>query len=830
MHSPVFCGFKPKFIMFKFVVAVSLILLSISGQAQFAVTGKITDSRTHRALTGVAVSIDDGKKVTVTDDLGFFRFEKVAPGTHHITATLLGFSPSRQELEVNANASIALSMDEAAILTDEVVVTATRANEKTPTTYSTVSREAIQKQNFGQDLPILLNWTPSVVTTSDAGTGVGYTGIRIRGSDPTRVNVTINGIPYNDSESLGTFWVDVPDIASSTQSVQIQRGVGTSTNGAGAFGATVNLQTNRRNDQPYAEIMNSYGSFNTHKHTISFGTGLLNDGWTIDGRISKIASDGFIDRASSDLQSYYFAAGYYGKNTMLKAIVFGGRERTYQSWWGVPQSRLNNDPEAMLATAANEGWNNIQTANLLNSNSRTFNSYLYPNQVDDYRQDHYQLHFSQTLAAGVTFNSALHLTPGKGYYEEYRYDDALENYGLSPLVIGDSTVESTDLVRRRWLDNKFYGATYSLNVEKQKYALVVGGAWTRYVGDHFGEITWAQVSAAPADYRYYFNQGDKRDFNMYAKLNYDVSDKLNLFVDLQNRWLTYSASGLENKLVNFNVDKAYSFFNPKFGLTYQVKESLQAYASLAIANREPVRDDFVDNPGSTPKPENLRNLEVGIRNSGTAHSLNVNYYLMDYRDQLVLTGQLNDVGASVRTNVNKSYRMGIEIDGLVKLHRKWQWNANLTLSRNKIASFTEVLYDYGENFDEYNVVTKAYKNTDISFSPNVIAGSSLSWFPFSQGEVTLLTKYVGKQYLDNTSNEQRSIASYMTNDMRLSYHWKLQSIRQVVVSLLVNNILDTKYESNGYTWGYLGGSVAYRENYYFPQAGRNVMAMLTLKF
>jgi iron complex outermembrane receptor protein len=807
-----------------------LLLCALCGMAQHRISGTIRDARTNQTLPGATIRLPERNAGTVADAFGKFSFDKIPAGNYQIKVSFVGYAEATQAVEVNTDIRVDFTLEQLAILTDAVVVSATRATEKTPATYSTITKEKIQQQNFGQDLPFLLNWTPSVVTTSDAGTGTGYTGIRIRGSDATRVNVTINGIPYNDSESLGTFWVNISDVAASSQSIQIQRGVGTSTNGAGAFGASVNVETTGRNETPYAELINSFGSFGTRKHTLSAGTGLLKDHWSVDARASKILSDGFIDRASADLKSYFVSGGYYSANTIVKAVIFGGRERTYQAWYGVPESRLNNDPEAMLTTAANEGWNEIQTQNLLNSGSRTFNPYLYENQVDDYQQDHFQLHFSQQLTDGVRLNTALHYTPGQGYYEEYRYDDDFENYGLAPIIVDGNEVSSSDLIRRRWLDNDFYGFTYSLHVDKQKLSLIFGGGWNRYDGDHFGEIIWSQVAVASSSYRYYFNNGDKRDFNAYLKVNYDLTDKLNVFGDLQVRQVDYVATGLESRQNEFLVDENYSFWNPKFGLVYSMSNRHQLYTSFAIGNREPVRDDFVDNPGSTPKHETLRNLEVGYRGAGEGHTLQVNYFLMDYKNQLVLTGAINDVGASVRTNVNKSYRMGVELVGAVKLSRTFQWNANLTLSQNEIADFTEVIYDYGENFDEYNVVETNFKDTEISFSPAVIAGSQISWLPFKNAEVALLTKYVGKQYLDNTASENRKIDPYFINDIRLTYTWKPSFMREIGFSVLLNNILDEQYESNGYTWGYAGGSVSYRENYYFPQAGRNFMGMLTLKF
>jgi iron complex outermembrane receptor protein len=809
---------------------------SLASVGQHSITGTVRDAETQEPLVNATVKLSEDR-YTVTDAFGKFAFNDVASGDLTLRVTYIGYEPHQQSTVVSSDLDLEVLLKPTAILSDAVVVRATRATGKTPTTYTDLTREKIESQNFGQDVPFLLNWTPSVVTTSDAGTGIGYTGIRIRGSDPTRINVTINGIPYNDGESLGTFWVDIPDIASSAESIQIQRGVGTSTNGAGAFGATINLQTNIKRDEPYAEVSNAFGSFNTRKHTFNFGTGLLNDHFAIDGRLSKIASDGFIDRAFSDLQSYYFSAGYYSKKSMLKAILFGGKERTYQSWYGVPESKLNNDLEAMQVTAINEGWNPEQTQNLLDSDSRTFNPYLYENQVDDYQQDHYQLHFSHQPTTSLTFNAAVHYTPGKGYYEEFRYDDGLENYGLPGVVIDDDgdatdndTISSTDLIRRRWLDNDFYGATWSLNYDKDDLNLVVGGAWNRYDGNHFGEIIWARAGTVAYEHPYYFNNGDKRDFNTYVKANYQIGDRLNAFADLQYRKIDYLVDGLDNDLIDLDVAAQFHFFNPKAGLTFSLTDAAQLYTSYAVANREPVRGDFLDFQGNDPKHETLHNLEVGYRGAGKNHNIQANFYLMNYRDQLVLTGELNDVGAFVRTNAGKSYRMGVELQGTIKFSDQVLWNANLTLSRNRIAEYREILEDYGADFSGFGLVENVFEDTEIAFSPSIIGASNLSFLPFDGSEITLLTKYVGKQYLDNTTNDSRSIDAYLVNDLRLSYTWKPSFVKEMTFSFLINNILDEAYESNGFTYGYLAGPVAYRENFYYPQAGRNYMAMIGIKF
>lgn len=820
-----------------FLAAATIALTSAITHGQHVVSGIVRDAATRESLVNATVHLSSGDRFALTDAFGHFRFQDVPEGTGVLRVTYIGYEGREQSLQIPQQDDVEILLEPAAILTEAVVVRATRATGKTPTTYTNITREKIEAQNFGQDVPFLLNWTPSVVTTSDAGTGIGYTGIRIRGSDPTRINVTINGIPYNDAESSGTFWVDIPDIASSAQSIQVQRGVGTSTNGAGAFGATINLQTNVRRDDPYAEISNAFGSFNTRKHTFNFGTGLLDDHFVVDGRLSRIYSDGYIDRAYSDLQSYYFSAGYYTEKTMLKAILFGGKERTYQSWYGVPESRLNNDVEAMMITAMNEGWNEEQANHLLQSDSRTYNPYIYENQVDDYRQDHYQLHFSHQPGSTVTINTALHLTPGKGYYEEFRYDDALGNYGIPDIVIDDDgvsadndTITSTDLIRRRWLDNDFYGITWSVNYDENNWNVVFGGAWNRYDGDHFGEILWAQSGNVEYEHRYYFNNGDKRDLNSYLKVNYQFSERFNVFADLQYRKIDYTVAGTENSLDAVNVDAHFDFFNPKAGLTFALSDESQLYASYALASREPVRADFLDFEGNDPKHETLKNLEVGYRGSGKQHTLQANFYLMNYSNQLVLTGELNDVGAFVRTNAGSSYRMGIELQGTLKLTENLLWNANLTLSRNKISEYKELLEDYGSDFSGYALVENVYKDTDIAFSPSIIAGSSLSFIPFRNADVTLLTKYVGRQYLDNTANDSRTIDAYFVNDLRLTYSWKPAFAKQINFSFLLNNILDEAYESNGFTYGYLAGPAEYRENYYYPQAGRNFMAMIAMKF
>lgn len=779
-----------------------------------------------KPIQGATIQQQGLTRYAVTNELG--EFQLLIPTLDSVV--LLVRHVAYQPLKLKTSGSpVVIKLEELVTITDEVVIQATRVDESTPITFVNVSKEQLARQNFGQDLPIIIGWSPSVVSTSDAGNGVGYTGIRIRGSDATRVNISINGIPYNDSESLGTFWVNIPDMASSATSLQIQRGVGSSANGGGSFGGAVNVQTAGKTDLPYVRVTTSGGSFNTFRSTLGFGTGLLQNHWTFDGRLSLIQSDGFIDRASSLLKGYSFNAGYYKNKTILKIISFGGNERTYQSWYGVPESRLKSDADAMAITAGNELWNEEQTANLFTSNPRTFNPYIYKNQVDNYAQDHLQLHLSQQFAPNLEGNLSAHYTRGRGYYEEYRYKDPLIQYGLAPVVIGDSTIEAVDLIRRRWLDNHFYGITWSLILDKDRLNFITGGGLNQYIGNHFGEIIWSEVTTVPTGYNFYRSKGSKNEFNTYTKVNYSFTQRLAGYLDLQYRWINYQAGGLENKQVAFAFDKTYHFFNPKAGIQYEVDDHSALYVSYGIANREPVRSDFVDSNGlRNPLPETLRNLEVGYRGTFAKSRWQVNYYFMDYKNQLVLTGKLNDVGANLRTNTPRSYRTGIELDLTLKLLRGLYWTPNLTLSKNIIRTYTEVLYDYGTDFTEYNEINRRYFRTPISFSPEVIAGSALS-YSFSEAFTTrLLTKYVGSQYLDNTGNENRKIDAYLVNDLQVQYSLQPKGWKEIVFSFTLNNFLNEIYESNGYTYGYLGGGQEFRENYYYPQAGRNFMVMISV--
>ncbi|WP_373511726.1 TonB-dependent receptor, partial [Persicitalea sp.] len=669
--------------------------LSLSAIAQQTFSGQVNDAEDGSPLPGATVRAG-AYRGTTTNASGRFTLTSVPANVENIIISFVGYEtvevPTRtfpQELTILLKRSV--------FNADEVIVSATRVTDRSGMAYSNVTAEAIEKQNLGQDLPVLLNFTPSLVSTSDAGAGVGYTGIRIRGTDATRINVTVNGIPYNDAESQGVFWVNMPDIASSVSSIQIQRGVGTSTNGAGAFGATVNVSTNEFRREAYAELLNSYGSFNTRKHTVKAGTGLLNGKFTVDVRLSQVKSDGFVDRARSDLRSYYLSGGYFGKKSFVRLNVFSGKEVTYQSWNGSPESRVWGDREGMLAYIERNGLNERDAQNLLNSDSRTYNSYLYDNEVDNYQQDHYQLVSSHTLNKNLTLNVNGFVVRGLGYFEQYRDDDKLKNYKIPNVVVGSDTITRTDLIRRRWLDNYFYGTTFSLDYNSfKKVTANFGGGLNKYDGDHYGQVIWARYAGnSSIRQRYYENNGTKTDFNLYGKVYYQFTEKLNAFGDVQVRQVQHKILGDDNQRRQQDFDQSYTFFNPKAGLNYQISELSTAYASYSIGNREPNRDDFTESTRDIqPAAETLRDLEAGFRIQSSKLAFAANYYFMDYKNQLVLTGQVNDTGNSIRVNVPNSYRMGLELEGGIALNRAWKWNANATFSQNKIANFTEYVVDY----------------------------------------------------------------------------------------------------------------------------------------
>ncbi|MFI8604848.1 TonB-dependent receptor [Cellulophaga baltica] len=712
------------------------------------------------------------------------------------------------------------SLEGKKVVLDEVFVSAIRVTKATPVTFSNLTKEQIKPRNLGQDIPILMNFLPSVVTTSDAGAGVGYTGIRVRGSDATRVNVTINGIPYNDSESHGTFWVNMPDFASSTESLQLQRGVGSSTNGAGAFGASLNVLTDAISQDAYAQISSSIGSFKTLRNTLKFSTGLLNDQIEISGRLSQINSDGYIDRATSDLESYFLQAAYKDENTLIKALLFGGHEVTYQSWYGTPLARINNDAQGVEDFIVANGLTESEAENLRNSDRR-YNYYTYENEEDNYKQNHAQLLWNETLNENWSTNLALHYTKGSGYFEQFKEDDDFDTYGFTPITVDGEEVNSTDVIRRRWLDNDFYGTVFSANYRKEKVDLILGGGWNKYEGDHFGEVIWTRyASTSNIRDRYYDDKSTKSDFNIFSKINYKLDDQWSLFGDLQYRTVGYQANGDETGI----VDDTFNFFNPKAGITFDLNSNNNFYFSYAVANREPNRNDY---ESGNPKPERLNDFELGWRYISNTLQLNTNVYYMGYKDQLVLTGALNDVGAPLRENVGDSYRLGVEVEANVSLGSKLAFRPNITLSANRNKDF--VFQRDGE--------LQNLGDTEIAFSPSVIIGGALVYMPTDNLQLSLLGKHVGEQYMGNIDASSSKLAAYSQFDFNVQYEIVTNSfIKSIVLSGLVNNIFNELYESNGYfftfddTWSTPGVTTTIEGAGYYPQAGTNFLVGATLNF
>jgi len=697
------------------------------------------------------------------------------------------------------------SLEGKEIALDEVLVSAVRVTKQSPVTFTNLTKEQIKPRNLGQDIPVLMNFLPAVVTTSDAGAGVGYTGIRVRGSDGTRVNVTINGIPYNDAESHGSFWVNMPDFASSTESLQLQRGVGTSTNGSAAFGASLNVLTDAVSDEAFGQISSSIGNFGTLRNNLKFSTGLLNDHVEIAGRLSRISSDGYIDRASSELDSYFLQGSYVDDNTLVKALLFGGHEITYQAWNGIDAATLESDRTFNSAGIYTDENGNTQ---------------FYKNEVDNYRQNHFQLHWNEQITDNWNTNLAIHFTKGRGFFEQYREDDDFSTYGIEPITIDGEDVDKTDLIRRRWLVNDFYGTTFSANYDKERLNLILGGGWNKYEGSHFGEIIWARFSNN-RDYedRYYDDSSTKTDLNLFAKANYSFSDQWSAYGDVQYRTIGYTANGEDTGL----VDDTFNFFNPKLGITFDLNRNNNFYLSYARANREPNRNDY---ESGSPKPEKLNDYELGWRYISPNVQLNTNVYYMGYKDQLVLTGELNDVGAPLRANVGDSYRLGLEVDATIALGNEFKIRPNVALSKNRNRDF--VFQRDGE--------LQELGDTHISFSPDIIIGNVFTYQPKENVLFSLLTKFVGEQYMGNIDSEGSKLDAYSQTDFNVQYEISAKGfIKSIVLSGLVNNIFDSLYESNGFFYTYdddsMPGTITtYEGAGYYPQAGINFLLGASISF
>ena len=774
---------------------ISQIVLSQS------ISGRVIDAQNGVPLPSVTVELDN-QSVTLTNERGEFVISKLKPGTYLLQISSIGYKTQEKMVSPSAD-SILIKMETWNLFMQPVEVRATRATDQAPFTKTNISKKEIEKMNLGQDLPFLLNQTPSVVVNSDAGNGVGYTGIRIRGTDATRINMTINGIPYNDAESQGLFFVNLPDFASSVNNIQIQRGVGTSSNGGGAFGATMNFSTNEINTSAYGELNNSYGSFNTWKNTVKAGTGLINDHFTIDARLSHLKSDGYVDRASSNLSSAYLSGAWLSSKTTVRFNFLAGKEKTYQSWNGVSESDLKTN--------------------------RTFNSAgmerpqgPYDNETDNYRQDHYQLFFNHQFNKNTSFNTAFFLTKGKGYYEQYKAQQNYSDYGLPDYVVGNDTLTGTDLIRQLWLDNDYYGQVFSLQHKGNKNLLTFGGGWNRYDGNHFGKIIWASAGV-PDNYTWYDHEAYKTDINLFGKYQQRITSNLETFVDLQYRRVLYNIDGFRNN-PTVNVRETYDFVNPKLGITW-FNDKYQLYGSWSVGQKEPNRDDFEAGHGQIPKPEKLNDFELGVERKSNQFKWGATFYYMRYKDQLVLTGKINDVGAYTRLNIPDSYRLGVELQGSANLNNWLNVAANLTLSKNKVIDFTE----YYDDYDNGGQKTVTHSNTDIALSPAVTGSAVINIIPLKNLQISLPGKYVSQQYLDNTSNNARSLNAFYVQDAQVSYSIKGFGVKEINLIFQAYNLFDKKYEPNGYTFSYQYGGDLITENYYFPMAGRNFMVAVNVK-
>jgi len=789
-----------KTILKKVTILAAFLMLAfttnVNAQEFFKLTGKVTDG--NNPMSGASVTIKGTSKGVTTNFEGNFSFS-LKKGTYTLVVSAVS-KPKELKVILAKDSFITIDMADSFVNLEEVLVSAVRVKSTSPVTHSNVSKEALEKRNLGQDIPILLNYLPSVVTTSDAGAGIGYTGIRVRGSDATRVNITINGIPYNDAESQGTFWVNMPDFTSSVESMQLQRGVGTSTNGSGAFGASLNLLTDAISESAFGEISNSFGSYNTRKHTVKFSTGKINDHIEFSGRFSKIDSDGYIDRAWSDLKSYFLQAAYVDDNTLIKALTFGGYEKTYQAWYGV-------------------------TLEEIETLGRTYNPYSYENEIDNYKQDHYQLHWNEKLSKNWSTNIGLNYTYGRGYYEQYKAGEDFADYDLTPIIIGGETIDETDLIRRRWLDNDFYVINANATYKNNTLEFIFGTSISSYIGDHFGEIIWAEfASDSQIRDHYYDSETTKNDTNIFGKLTYDLNDTWTLFTDLQTRFVTFKTNGLTSDRDPINVDETYTFFNPKAGITFKASENNSFYLSYARANKEPNRNDFENGVNTSEK---LNDFELGWRYNNNNIKINTNIYYMLYKDQLVLTGAIDDTGASLRATSGKSYRFGLEIDAQLKISNQILLQPNIAISSNKNVDF----------ITSWNGELVNLGNTNISYSPNLIIGNAFIYQPFNKVQFSLLSKYVGEQYMGNIDNKNSKLESYFVNDFNVSYEINPNKIfKSIVISALINNIFNIEYISNGYyytyddTWSVPGETSTLDGAGYYPQATRNFLIGATLKF
>ncbi len=806
--------------MFRALLMFVLFFCSTQLFSQFRLSGIVLDEN-ENPLNGASVFFTDSYIGNITGKSGEFEFQNLMKGKYIINASFIGYETAEREFFVDDDFEIKIVMRRTKYLMDEVVVKSIRAGEKDPVAFDLIVREDIESKNFGQDIPTLLSLSPSLVSTSDAGHGIGYSGFRIRGTDANRINITVDGIPLNDSESHGVWWVNMPDLATSVEDIQIQRGVGTSTNGAAAFGASVNFKTIGLQKEAYTQIDAGYGSFNTFKTSISAGTGLVDDHFSFNLRLSDIYSDGYIDRSRSDLKSYYISAAYQSEKTLIKFKNFSGIEEVYQSWGGVPSYMLDD----------NRTYNPMGEYTNFSGQKK-----FYDNQIDHYEQQHYHISVSQFISNELSLNTALHYTKGAGYYEEYKEDADLLYYHIDYPTIGDQLIQNTDIIRQKWLDNDFYGLIFSLNYHEENYTANFGGSVNKYVGDHFGELIWAQYPGnSEKGYRWYENTGTKPEYNVYAKINYNLSSSLNAYGDLQLRNIDYEIEGIDDDSRDISQEHHFFFLNPKIGINFRPNHGNRLYASFSIANREPNRSNFVDADPNQPIPkyETLYDYEMGYHLIGNHFKTEINFYFMDYENQLVLTGEINDVGAPVMTNVKDSYRAGVEVSTSLNFGKYFEWKGNMTLSRNKISNLTS----YVDNWDYWNDPdTEVYQyesqlgETDIAFSPFLTAGSFLTLSLLKDLNINLQSKLVSKQYLDNTSSVERELDSWFINDLIINYNINTKYIKELRFNFMIINLFNHIYESNAWIYRYYSGGMEQMMDGYYPQAGIHFMSGVSIKF
>jgi len=799
-------------VAFLFIAGFFLFLESVAMQEKGSVIlGKVTDE-SGNPLSGAAITIENTFLGTHSSTDGTYLFDRLQDGSYKLRFTFIGYEPQIAVIKLERRNELNITLVQKSFLAGEVIVNANRAGTHTPMAYSTLGNEILRKQNMGQDIPFLLSLTPSLVETSEAGHGIGYTNMRIRGTDASRINVTIDGIPLNDPESQQVFWVDLPDLASSVDNIQVQRGVGTSSQGAGAFGATVNMQTKNPENEPFAQLNASYGSFNTFKRMIAVGTGLLADRLAFQIRLSDLQSDGFIDRTGSSHRSAFINGVFRSERSHLKANVILGQEYTGIGWWGVPAEMLPVNRRYNPAGEYTDDNNIVR---------------YYGNESDNYKQNHFQLIYGYKFSEVLNFNVALHYTDGKGYYEEFKEDATISEYGLPDINIGDTVISLTDLVRRKWLSNDFYGLVYSLRYKKEKIEATLGGGANHYTGDHYGEIIWMRYSGSvEKDHQWYLNNGKKSEISIYGKADYLVTDKISIFADLQYRFINYRMTGPDDDLKDLAQKHSFGFFNPKAGMFIAINPDQDAFLSFSVANREPSRADFKEaagDPDAIPRPETLYDTELGYKLRGEKYSAAVNLYAMLYKDQLVPTGELSSTGYPVMTNVEKSHRLGIELITALKPTEYLNWDFSLTLSRNKIPDFVEHYIDY--NTSDWSEVYKS-KNlgtVDIAYSPSMTGTSDLNFKVLKNTELHIISKYVDKQYFDNTMNPERSIDPYFINNFRIDFDPVIHGIKSAEFQLLINNLLNHRYESNAYGGNWYEDGIEKTWSYYFPQAGIHFM-------